>query len=236
MNTILLAILLIIINYGMILLAFKFFGKIGLFICIPITIILANLQVTLQVDFLTWALTLGNAAYASSYLITDLLGELYSDKDAKQGVYIGFFSMICFILLMNIAIAFPPSATNPDAIMMHDAASLVVGFLPRIGCASIISYLISQSLDVRIFAKIKQKHGHDRLWFRNNISTVTSQLIDNIIFTFLAFSFTYPIEIVAQIFVTTYIIKFIISIIDTPFMYLGRYLFEKNLVNDGFNE
>ncbi len=231
MTTILLAILLITINYGMILLAFRFFGKVGLFLCIPITIIMANLQVVMQIDFFSMSLTLGNAAYASSYLITDLLGELYSHKDAQKGVYIGFFSMICFIILMNICIGFIPFDSE-EAIMMHDAASMIFGFLPRVGIASIISYFISQSLDVRIFSKLKANHGHDKLWIRNNISTFTSQLIDNLVFTTLAFVGALPLSVCISIFISTYIVKFIISIIDTPFMYLGRYMFENKLIKE----
>ncbi len=225
------SILLIIINYSMIMLAFKYYGKIGLFICIPITIIMANLQVTLQINLFSLVLTLGNTAYASSYLITDLLGELYSNKDAKKAVQIGFLSMLFFIILMNIAILIPP-VKSQEAIQMHNSAMMIFGFLPRIGIASIISYIISQSLDVVIFHKIKQKHGHNKLWIRNNISTLTSQLIDTCIFTFLAFSFTLPFNIVLQIFISTYLVKLVISLIDTPFMYLGRYMFEKNKIEN----
>ncbi len=231
MTTIILSIILIIINYGMILLAFKFFGRVGLFFSIPITIIIANLQVVMQIDFFSMALTLGNAAYASSYLITDLLGELYTHKDAQKGVFIGFFSMICSIILMNIAISFAPYNSD-EAIIMHEAASMIFGFLPRIGIASIISYFISQSLDVQIFSKLKANHGHDKLWIRNNISTFTSQLIDNLVFTTLAFVGTLPISVCISIFISTYIVKLIISIIDTPFMYLGRYMFENKLIQE----
>ncbi len=231
MLTIILSLALILSNYIMIMLAFKYLNKVGLFICIPLTIIMANLQVVMQVDFLGLSLTLGNAAYASSYLITDILGELYSDTDAKLGVKIGFFSMIFFIIIMNIAISLTPY-DSPDALLMHESASMIFGFLPRIGIASIIAYYVSQMLDVRIFSKLKSKDGDSRLWLRNNISTVTSQLIDNLVFTTLAFSFALPFDIVVQIFVSTYVIKFFISIFDTPFMYYAKHMHKNNLLKE----
>ena len=229
MNFLLISALLIIATYFFILLSFKLFGRVGLFIAIPVTIILANIQVAIQVNFLTMALTLGNVAYASSYLITDILGEFYSKKDAQYGVYMGFLTLLSTIVIMNIILLFTPTGST---VMYYDAISLIFKFLPRIAVASMISYLISQSFDVMIFHKYKVKHKSKKLWFRNNISTVTSQLLDNLIFTFLAFSFTFSFDIVLQIFITTYIVKFIISIIDTPFIYLAKYLKENDKIHE----
>lgn len=228
-NVILISIILIIFNYGFILLAFKLFGRVGLFISIPITIILANLQVGVQISMLGMALTLGNVAYASSYLITDLLGELYSKRDARYGVYLGFFTLIFVTVIMNIILLYQPSAETQQ---FYDSLYTIFKFLPRIAIASMISYMVSQSLDVVIFHKLKVRHQDKKLWIRNNISTLTSQLLDNFIFTFLAFTGVFSFDIVLQIFITTYLVKLVISLIDTPFMYLGVYLKKHKYINE----
>lgn len=240
------SIILIFINYGFILGAFKFFGKVGLFASIPIVLIMANIQVSLQIDFFTMVLTLGNVAYASCYLITDLLGELYSKQDAKKGVHIGFYTMIFVTVTMNIVLLYSPTL-NPDAIAnqsneFFDAVSMIFNFMPRIIIASLTSYIVSQSVDVVLFHWLKKRFNSQKLWLRNNVSTILSQIIDNFIFTFLAFTSlsplhfifggSLPLNICIDIFITTFIVKSIISLVDTPFVYLGVYLKKNNKITE----
>ena len=82
-----------------------------------------------------------------------------------------------------------------------------------------VAYLISQHLDVWIFNKIKQKTGGKMLWLRNNGSTLISQLVDSAIFTIIAFAGVYPLW---ELMLFTYIIKVIVAVLDTPFMYLAK--------------
>ncbi len=81
---------LLLINFSAILLAYRFFGKTGLYVWIPIATILANIQVLKMVDLLTIGVTLGNITYASSFLVTDILSENYGKRSAKRAVFIGF--------------------------------------------------------------------------------------------------------------------------------------------------
>jgi uncharacterized integral membrane protein (TIGR00697 family) len=228
---ILIGVLAIILNYGLILLAFKLFGKLGLYICVPIMIIIANIQVVVAIDFFTMAMTLGNVAYVSSYLITDLLGELYGEQDAKYAVRIGFFTLITMVVLMNVMLLSQPFVTD-ESTVMYESINNIFSVMPRIMFASMIAYFVSQSLDVIIYSKIKAKSDGRRLWFRNNVSTVTSQVVDGLVFTFIAFYNVYEIEVVVQIFITTFIIKAIIATLDTPFMYLGVLMKKNNLITE----
>jgi uncharacterized integral membrane protein (TIGR00697 family) len=228
---IVIGILAIILNYGLILLAFKLFGKLGLYICVPIMIIIANIQVVVAINFFTMAMTLGNIAYVSSYLITDLLGELYGEQDAKYAVKIGFFTLITMVILMNVMLLSQPYVTE-ESILMYESINNIFSVMPRIMFASMIAYFVSQSLDVIIYSKIKAKSDGKRLWFRNNISTITSQVIDGLVFTLIAFYNVYDLEVVIQIFFTTFIIKAIIATLDTPFMYLGVLMKKKNIISE----
>ncbi|MGL5021092.1 MAG: queuosine precursor transporter, partial [Mycoplasmatales bacterium] len=128
---ILIGTLAILCNYALILLAFKFFGKLGLYICVPIVIIIANIQVVVTIDFLGMAMTLGNIAYVSSYLITDLLGELYGKKEAQRAVNIGFFALLTIIIIMNIMLLSKPFV-NADSMQMYESIANIFGVMPRI--------------------------------------------------------------------------------------------------------
>ena len=100
---------LLLANFAAILLSYRFFGKLGLYIWIPIATILANIQVLKMVDLLTIGVTLGNITYASSFLVTDILSENYGQKAARKAVFIGFFSLAATVVIMNIALMFKPN-------------------------------------------------------------------------------------------------------------------------------
>ncbi len=217
METLLVSILLIVANYLFITFAFVRFGKDGLYACVPITIILANIQVVVTIDFFGLAITLGNVAYASSYLITDLLGELYGKKAARKAVSIGFFSLIMMTTIMNIVLLYTPTT---EAQVLYESVANIFSLMPRIAIASLLAYAISQRIDVFIYHKLKHLEG-SKLWMRNNISTMLSQLVDTLIFTIVAFVGVYSTPILLSIFVSTYVIKFLVAAVDTPFMYIG---------------
>ncbi len=86
--------------------------------------------------------------------------------------------------------------------------------------ASLISYIASQNLDVSIFHRLKARHGESKLWLRNNLSTMTSQLIDTVLFITVAFWGIVPFSVLAGMVVTQYLVKLGIALIDTPIVYL----------------
>ncbi len=230
MNTFLISIILILANYLFITYAFCRFGRDGLYICIPITIILANLQVVVTIDLAGFIITLGNVAYASSYLITDLLGELYGHDAAKKGVNIGFFTLIMMTVIMNIVLFYQP--TN-DSQIFYDSLRNIFSIMPRIALASLSAYFISQRIDVFIYHFLKHKI-EKHIWIRNNLSTMISQIFDTLVFTIVAFLGVFPTDVLLSIFITTYVIKFLVAAADTPFMYLGvklanKYQIDQNL-------
>ncbi len=223
MNTLLVSVMLILANYLFITFAFYKFQKEGLYICVPITIILANIQVVVTIDFFGLAITLGNVAYASSYLITDLLGELYGKKAARKAVSIGFFTLIMMTVIMNIVLLYTP---NDASLELYESLVNIFSLMPRIAIASLMAYGISQQIDVFVYHKLKHLDGN-RIWMRNNLSTMISQLFDTLVFTIVAFIGVLPAAMLVSIFLTTYVIKFIVAAIDTPFMYLGVKMAQK---------
>jgi len=119
---------------------------------------------------------------------------------------------------MQITLQFIPDESD----FLSEHISAIFSFLPRIAFASLVAYLISQSHDVWFFAKLKKMHKKKHLWLRNNLSTLTSQLLDNTIFTLIAFAGVFSWSIIGQIFITSLILKVIVAACDTPFVYLAR--------------
>lgn len=220
---------LLLANFFAILIAYRFFGKTGLYIWIPVATILANIQVLKMIDLFTIGVTLGNITYASSFLVTDILSENYDKKSARKAVYIGFFSLSATVLIMNIALMFKPNEFD----FIQESLKNIFSLLPRIAFASLVAYGISQLHDVWAYNFWKTQLPHMKfLWLRNNASTMVSQLFDSLIFTSIAFWGLLPTNEFLEILITTYILKLIVAAIDTPFLYLARIMFTHGKIKE----
>ena len=220
-------ILMLAVNFISILLFYRFLGKTGLFVWVPISVILANIQVLKTVELFGVTNTLGNIVYATSFLVTDILSENYSKKDAFKAVMIGFMSLIFMTLIMQLAIIFKPSADD----FAQGSLQTIFGIMPRIALASLTAFLLSEFHDIWAYNFWKRKFtGRKNIWIRNNASTVVSQLIDSTVFTSIAFLGVFPKEIFLQILVTTCVLKWIVAALDTPCVYIAEYWFRKGKV------
>ena len=94
-----------------------------------------------------------------------------------------------------------------------------MSFAGRVTVASLRSYMISQTFDVWAFHTIKKRTGEAKLWLRNNGSTVASQLLDTAIFYGIAFIGIIPTNQLVKLILATYILKIVIALTDTPFVY-----------------
>ncbi|MTD29749.1 queuosine precursor transporter [Planomicrobium sp. YIM 101495] len=214
-----LGLIFILFNFAMLLTMYKLFGKTGLFAWVAIASIIANIQVTKTIEVIGLTATLGNSLYASTFLATDILNEKYGKKQAQKAVWLGFSSLLVLVLTMQFGVKFIPGESD----FAQGSLETLFGLVPQIAIASMIAYLTSQHLDVIIFSFIKKIFPSDRqFWIRNNGSAVLSQLLDTLIFTGIAFYGVYSLDIWFQIFISTYVLKVIISFMDTPFGYLAK--------------
>lgn len=213
-------------SYCLMLVAYKLFGKKGLFVWIPICTILANIEVTVMVNAFGLEQTLGNTLFASSYLATDILSERHGKKDASKAVWAGIFTSVVFIAFSFMWRFYTPSENDW-------AFPLVSGLFsntPRILIASLLGYAVSEILDVKLYHmwwKITEKKTGDKnkyLWIRNNGSTLISQFINIVIFNFGAFlgAEGYTFGTVVSITGACYLIYVFTSLLDTPFIYIAR--------------
>ena len=205
---------------GAVVVAYKVFGKTGLYVFTAISAILANIQVCKNVDFFGLSSTAGNVLYAASFLVTDILSEKYGKKAAQKAVWIGLFTTVVFLIGTQELILLKPN----DSDIMDPAMKQLFGLVPRVSIASIVGYICSQNIDVLLYHAIWKKTGDNKkmLWLRNNGSTLTSQAIDTVVFTTIAFYGVYPTKVFVSILLTTYLFKAIVALCDTPFIYWAR--------------
>lgn len=208
-----------VVNFTLVLLAYNLFGKIGMFVWIAIATIIANIQVTKTIDLFGFAATLGNVFYGSIFLSTDILNEKYGKREANRSVLLGFFSNLVLIISMQMALFFVPMEGFEG---IQDSLSNIFGLVPRICLASLLAYLASQFLDILIFNKIKAKSKDKYVWLRNNVATMLSQIVDTAIFVTVSFLGVYEAEVLLSIFLSTYILKLLVALLDTPFLYISK--------------
>lgn len=111
--------------------------------------------------------------YVLTYPLTDVIGEVYGKETARKTVNAGFITLLFVSVFIFIAIKLPPAAY-----FSHQSEfEIILGGSFRIIIASLLAYVISQNLDVYIFHRLKEKHGSNKLWVRNNASTMISQLL-----------------------------------------------------------
>lgn len=154
------------------------------------------------------------ALYAVTFLMTDLMSELYGLRDARRLVLVGFLCSLLSLVAITLtgAIAAPPFAQA-----QADAYRVLLGSTWRIILGSMVAYYASQSWDVWIFNKIGRRTGTKRKWLRNNLSTMSSQAIDTVLFVVIAFAGNGH---VVEMLVAQYVLKLAVAAIDTPIFYL----------------
>lgn len=216
------------LDLSLTLLVFRFFGRAGLFALIVMNVIICNIQVVKIVELFGFTTTLGNILYGGIFLVTDILGEFYGKKEARKGIMLGFVTLVLAMLYMKIATIYIPAPA--DFIQPHLVA--IFDLMPRIALASLVAYAISQTHDVWAFHFWREKTNGRFLWLRNNASTLVSQFIDTLVFCSIAFIGMFDPHDIIQIFISTYVIKAMVAILDTPFIYLSRFIYRRYMTEE----
>jgi hypothetical protein len=155
----------------------------------------------------------GVLAYCITFVVTDVIGEIWGKERANRVVFSGFIALLVAFLLIRLALAWNAAPFWTE----QKAFSAVLGSTSRIIIASFIAYLASQYHDVWAFHVWRRITGERHLWLRNTASTVVSQFIDTLVFITIAFYGTMPIVPLIK---GQYLIKVLIALLDTPFVYL----------------
>ena len=178
--------------------------------------LIANKFVTVDLGFKVFIVSAGILPYPLTFLVTDLISELYGQKKANIVVFSGFVASMFVLLFLWLGGQFN---AIPDSIVNDDTYNNVFQNAWRIIAASMIAYLFAQFIDVRIFHFWKRLTNGKHLWLRNNGSTIASQLVDTTLVVMILFVGVWePSNIVSAI-VDGWLFKMLMAAIDTPIIY-----------------
>ena len=210
--------------YTSVILFYKFLGVSGLYVWTAIATITANIEVLMLVDAFGMEQTLGNILFASTFLVTDILSENEGKKTANKAVKIGILANLTFVLISQSWFLYTPNSND----WASPAIREVFANTPRIMIAGLSVYAICQTFDVwfyhYIWKKTERFFGNSQkgLWIRNNGSTMISQLLNSILYTFAAFYGLYSFDTLVEITLATYVIYLVTSLFDTPAVYIAK--------------
>ena len=152
------------------------------------------------------------------FLVTDIIGEVFGRAEASRFVNMATIMLVVLFVMMGVCIAIPPN----ESWGMQEQYAMVFGSSLRI--ASLVSFVVSQQLDVLMFSFWGKVTKGKHLWIRNNLSTIVSQLIDTTIFEFIAFwhlNAKFTTSYIISLIIPYWLFKVVFALLDTPFCYLG---------------
>lgn len=169
-------------------------------------------------------LSVGILPYPLTFLCTDLLSEVYGKKRADAVVWVGLLVSLLTLMWIQLGISVPAHETSP---VDDDMFRLIFGNSMRAIMASMIAYLFAQWVDIRIFHFWKKLTNGKHLWFRNNASTILSQLLDSTLVITVLFAGIWSNTMIISAIVSAWVFKILCAIADTPLMYLGVWAFRR---------
>ena len=178
-------------------------------------------------------LSVGILPYPITFLITDIISEIFGKRKANQVVVMGILASIFSIGLLLLGDVLPASSSSP---IDNKTFNLVFSASPLAVLASMSAYLIAQFLDIRIYHFWKQLTQGKYLWLRNNFSTFSSQIIDST--TVIALLCIFDIlawDLFLGLVLSSITFKIVVAVIDTPLLYLLVGLIRKKF-NLGIND
>ncbi|MFL3008159.1 MAG: queuosine precursor transporter [Candidatus Neomarinimicrobiota bacterium] len=189
----------------------------GIFIASLVTCnLIANKFVTVDLGFKVFIVSAGILPYPFTFLVTDLISELYGQKKANLVVLAGFFASMFVLLFLWLGGQFN---AIPDSLVTDQVYDSVFRNAWRIIAASMTAYLFAQFIDVRIFHFWKKLTNGKHLWLRNNASTVVSQLLDTILVICILFFGVWSTDQIFSAIIDGWLFKMLMAFIDTPIIY-----------------
>jgi uncharacterized integral membrane protein (TIGR00697 family) len=213
---------------GALVLFYRTLGVAGVFMFIPLVVIAGNIQAlkVVQMSCVDAPVAMGTLVFMTSFLATDLLAERHGREIAQKAIWSGFAGVILIVGLMVLTLGIPAFQTPECSlyIRVHQAIETLFLPAPALFVASLIAYLVSQFIDVRLYLWIKKLTHDKQLWLRAIVATALSALIDNIIFSVLAWRILSPLPMDLHTLIFTYILgtyalRLLATCLNMPILY-----------------
>ena len=199
----------------------------GIFIASLVTCnLIANKFVTVDFGFKVFIVSAGILPYPLTFLVTDLISELYGQKKANLIVFSGFVASLFVLLFLWIGGQFN---SIPSSIVDDVTYNSVFRNAWRLIAASMVAYLFAQIIDVRIFHFWKRLTNGKHLWIRNNGSTIVSQLVDTILVICILFFGVWESDQILSAIIDGWLFKMLMAFLDTPIIYGILYLLKDKI-------
>jgi hypothetical protein len=165
--------------------------------------------------------SVGLLPYPITFLITDILSEIYGKKKANQVVIAGIFASLFSLAIIYVSKEVPATSWSP---VNNRTFVEVFGAAPLAVLASMMAYLFAQFIDIRVYHFWKRMTHGKHLWLRNNFSTFSSQITDTLTVLLLLCLFDIiPWDKFWGLLISGVIFKLIVAMLDTPFLYITVY-------------
>ena len=193
----------------------------GIFIASLVTCnLIANKFVTVNLGFKVFIVSAGILPYPLTFLVTDLISEIYGQKKANLIVFSGFVASIFVLSFLWLGAQFN---SIPNSIVDDFTYNAVFQNAWRLITASMVAYLFAQFIDVRVFHFWKKLTNGKHLWLRNNGSTIASQLIDTTLVISILFVGVWDTNQILSAIIDGWIFKMLMAFLDTPIIYAVIY-------------
>jgi uncharacterized integral membrane protein (TIGR00697 family) len=174
----------------------------------------------------TFEISVGILPYPITFLVTDIISEVYGRKKADRVVFAGLLASLFTLGVVMLADSVPATSWSP---VNDEKFTSVFGLTGSAVGASMLAYLTAQFIDVRMFHYWKKLTKGKHLWLRNNFSTITSQLVDtSTVLLFLCFAGVIKWELFLILFLNGFLFKVLVAAFDTPLLYLFTWMFRKH--------
>ncbi len=187
--------------------------------------LIANKFIEVNLGFKVFVISAGVLPYPITFLITDILSEIYGRRKTNQVVFSGFFASLFVLLILWLGATFPAIDVSPVNDLQYGAVFQNSG---RIILASMLAYLVAQFVDVRIYHFWKKQTKGKHLWLRNNFSTIFSQLMDTIMVTAVIFYGKEELGYITDLVLDGWVFKVLCALADTLIIYLIVFLIKKH--------
>ncbi len=178
----------------------------------------------------TFELSVGILPYPITFLVTDLISELYGKKKADQIVISGLVASLFVMGIVLIANAMPQTVWSP---VNNETFNKVFGLFGPAVFASMVAYLIAQFIDIRIFHFWKRLTKGKHLWLRNNGSTIISQFVDTAsVLLLLCITGVVEWSRFPGLLENGFIFKIMVALLDTPLFYFGVWYLKPKVHED----
>lgn len=212
---------------------FYYFLLAGLFIALLVScnLIFQKFFSWNPMELFNFELSVGLIPYPLTFLVTDLISEIYGKQRANQVVKIGLIASVVVMLVVIISSLVPATSWSP---VNDNVFNNVFGLTGVAVAASMLAYLFAQFIDIQIFHYLKQLTNGKHLWIRNNFSTITSQFVDTCVVLLLLCSFNaIKWDMFGTLLISGFLFKVLVALLDTPFFYLFTYLLKRKFkLND----